>query len=81
MHVPAVWQLKIPPRVQFFLLLFSKNKILTRDNLSIRKHLDDKSCLFGSQPEIVQHLFFDCVVARQMWECLSEVCDRVRSWI
>lgn len=33
-HVPAVWHLKIPPRIQFFLWLLSKNKTLTRDNLS-----------------------------------------------
>ena len=31
-HVPAVWHLKIPPRIHFFLWLLSKNKLLTRDN-------------------------------------------------
>lgn len=31
--VLAVWSLKIPPRVQCFIWLLSKNKILTRDNL------------------------------------------------
>lgn len=31
-HVPAVWSLKEPPRVHFFLWLLPKNKILTRDN-------------------------------------------------
>lgn len=36
-YVPAVWNLKIPPRVHFFLWLLSKNKLLTRDNLSLRK--------------------------------------------
>jgi hypothetical protein len=34
--VPAVWSLKVPPRVHFFLWLLSKNKLLTRDNLEKR---------------------------------------------
>jgi hypothetical protein len=33
MYMPAIWKLFIPPRVQFFLWLVSKNKVLTRDNL------------------------------------------------
>jgi len=49
---------------------------LTRDNLSIRKKLDDMTCLFCSENESVQHLFFECVVAKQMWVYLSEACDR-----
>ena len=74
--VPAVWQLKVPSRVNFFLWLLSKNKTLTRDNLNIRKKLDDLTCLFCKENESVQHLFFECVVAKQMWLCFSEVCDR-----
>jgi hypothetical protein len=31
-HVPAVWSLKIPPRVNFLLWLLSKNSLQTRDN-------------------------------------------------
>jgi hypothetical protein len=44
--------------------------------LSIRKKLDDMTCLFCSENESVQHLFFECVVAKQMWVYLSEACDR-----
>jgi hypothetical protein len=44
--------------------------------LSIRKKLEDKSCLFCKEPESVQHLFFECVVAKQLWFHMSEVCDR-----
>jgi hypothetical protein len=29
----AVWKLKVPPRIHFFLWLLSNNKLLTRDNL------------------------------------------------
>jgi hypothetical protein len=34
--VPAVWKLLIPPRVQFFLWLLSKNKLLTCDDVEKR---------------------------------------------
>ena len=59
-YVPAVWGLKIPPRVHFFLWLLSKNKVLTRDNLNIRKKIvEDRSCLFCTEPESFHHLFFN----------------------
>jgi hypothetical protein len=70
--VPAVWSLPNPPRVHFFSRLLSKNKLLTRDNLEKRR-VDDKSCLFCSEPESVYHLFFECVIARQTWLGISEV--------
>jgi len=65
-YVQSVWNLKIPPRIQIFLWLLSKNKILTRTNLAKRKKLDDLSCLFCSETELVHHLFFDCCVAKCM---------------
>lgn len=75
-HVPAVWNLKIPPRVQFFLSLLSKNKLLTRDNLSIRRKAEEKTCLFCCELESVNHLFFDCVVAKQLWSVMSDIFGR-----
>lgn len=71
-YVPAIWHLKIPPRVHFFLWLLSKNKLLTRDNLSLRRKVEDQTCLFCLEQESVQHLFFDCAVAKQVWVLLSE---------
>jgi hypothetical protein len=45
MYVPSVWKLIVPPRVQFFLWLLSKNKLLTRDNLEKGMALDDNTCV------------------------------------
>jgi hypothetical protein len=42
----AVWSLIIPPRVQFFLWLMSKDKIPTRDNLGKRRNVDDPPACF-----------------------------------
>jgi hypothetical protein len=70
-YTPSVWKLIIPPRVQIFLWL-SKNKILTRDNLEKRRHVEDNSCLFCNAKESVNHLLFDYVVARSAWEIVSK---------
>jgi hypothetical protein len=46
-YLPPVWKLKIPPRIQVFLWLFSQNKIMTRDNLRARgmaKPLECEMC-------------------------------------
>ena len=51
-YVHAVWHIKVPPIILFFLWLVSHNKILTRDNLCKRQHLDDLSCLFCFMLEI-----------------------------
>jgi hypothetical protein len=53
--------LKVPPRVHFFLWLLSKNKVLTRDNSSIRRKVDDPSCLFCCETETVNHLYFGLI--------------------
>jgi hypothetical protein len=61
--IPSLWEIKIPPRVQYFLWLLSKNKLLTRDNLSKRRKVEDPTCLFCNEHESVNHLFFECAVA------------------
>ena len=71
--LPAVWSLKIPPRVQVFLWLFSQNKIMTRDNLRARDMAKPMECELCKEFESVHHLFFECLVSRHLWENVSEV--------
>jgi hypothetical protein len=72
-YIHAVWKLIVPPRIHFFLWLLSKNKLLTRDNLEKRKNLDDASCLFCSDKETIDHMFFDCIVAKRAWTVISRI--------
>ena len=67
-NISAVWDIKVPPKIHFFLWLVTHNKLLTRDNLAKRQHLDDLTCLFCNKNETVEHLFFDCVIAKTMWD-------------
>jgi hypothetical protein len=61
--LPAVWGLKIPPRVQVFLWLLSLNKIMTRDNSRRRGIPKPWECSFCKESESVHHLFFDFIVS------------------
>jgi len=59
--------------VQIFLWLLSKNRLLTRDNLAKRREVNDPSCLFCSENESIVHLFFDCCVATNVWQYISDL--------
>jgi hypothetical protein len=72
-YTPVVWKLSVTPRLHIFLWLLPNNKILTQDNLSKRKQVDDPSCLFCDDMETTQHLFFGCCVARVMWCNLAHI--------
>jgi hypothetical protein len=72
-YTPVVWKLSTSHRLHIFLWLLSNNKILTRDNLSKRQHVDDPSCLFCDDMETTQHLLFGCCVDRVMWCNLAEI--------
>jgi len=71
----VVWKLQIPPRVQIFLWLLAKNRVLTRDNLAKRREVSDKTCVFCIGLESVNHLFFDCCVAKRIWLIVSEILE------
>ena len=72
-HVHALWKIKVPPKIHFFLWLVSHNKLLTRDNLVKRQRVDDLSCLFCSENESCCHLLFDCVIANVVWTHVSRM--------
>ena len=69
----ALWSIKIPARVHFFLWLLANNRVLTRDILPKRRKVENASCLFYLEAESVQHVFFECVVAKQYWCLITEI--------
>lgn len=44
---------------------------MTRDNLRKRQIIKPLECVFCSEAETCSHLFFDCVVSRQIWPLVS----------
>jgi hypothetical protein len=57
------------------LWLLAHNKLLTRDNLSKRKNVDDLTCVFCNEIESCQHLFFECVVVSSIWAEVKKVLE------
>jgi hypothetical protein len=48
-----------------------QNVILSKDNLVKQKWKGNKSCAFCSENESVQHLFFECSMAKYVWSILA----------
>lgn len=76
-YSPSVWNIFVRPRVHMFLWLLANNKLLTRDNLSKRQDITDKSCLLCSEVESVHHMSFDCHIMQIMWNDISVL---VKNW-
>jgi hypothetical protein len=65
------WKAKIPLQIKNFLWYLLNGVILTKDNLAKRQWKGCTRCCFGSEQETIQHLFFDCLMARLMWFAIS----------
>ena len=68
----SLWKTLCPQKIHVFLWLCLYNKSLTRDNVAKRKTIEDKSCLFCSEDESIQHLFFECVNSNLIWDIISD---------
>jgi hypothetical protein len=75
-YTPVMWKIVVPSRLHIFLWLLANNKILIRDNLAKRRHVDDDSCLFCTDLECTSHLMFECCVAKSMWLVCSEIFEK-----
>lgn len=64
LHTMEWWNLTMPPKIRVFMLLLSKNKILTKNNLTTKGWLGNQTCSFCLDEETADHLFFNCNKAR-----------------
>lgn len=67
------WKIVVPNIYLVFVWLAFNNKVLTWDNLNKRRVVENLNCLFCNENESVHHLFFECVVAKQIWIDVVEV--------
>lgn len=54
--------------------LLSHNKLMTKDNLLKRNNVKPLYCALCEEHESINHMFFDCVVAKVNLNELSEYC-------
>ncbi|WVZ51083.1 hypothetical protein U9M48_002262 [Paspalum notatum var. saurae] len=59
-----LWKLRIPLKIKIFLWYLRTEVILTKDNLAKRRWQGSTKCCFCHADETIQHLFFDCHLAR-----------------
>lgn len=64
------WKAKLPLKIKIFLWYLKRGVLLTKDNLLKRGWNGEDSCSLCGLKETVQHLFFDCRVARFLWNTL-----------
>jgi hypothetical protein len=61
------WKAKIPLRIKIFLWYLKNGVVLTKDNLVKRQWKGCTKCCFCNVSEFIQHLFFDCPMAKLTW--------------
>jgi hypothetical protein len=66
-----IWKAKIPAKIKTFMWLVEQGAILTKDNMLRRNWHGDPSCYFCSLPETMDHLFFECPVAKVVWGIIA----------
>ena len=66
-HDKVIWRLKMPLKIKIFFWYLRRGVILTKDNLAKRNWGGSQKCVFCSQDETIQHLFFHCHYARFIW--------------
>ncbi|WVZ90235.1 hypothetical protein U9M48_036551 [Paspalum notatum var. saurae] len=65
------WKLKVPLKVKIFLWYLRKGVILTKDNLTKRRWQGSLTCAFCHKEETINHLLFECRLARSAWSVLQ----------
>ena len=66
-----IWKLRLPLKIKIFIWYLQKGVVLTKDNLACRQWRGSTKCCFCSLDEIIQHLFFDCQMARIIWRIVQ----------
>ena len=69
-HNVWLWKLKLPLKVKKFLWYLGRGVILTKDNLIRRCWKGSPKCGFCNHDEDIQHLLFDCYLARAIWRII-----------
>jgi hypothetical protein len=57
--------------IKIFLWYLKRGVVVTKDNLTRRNWNGNKLCMFYSNSEFIQHLFFDCHFTRFMWRAVK----------
>jgi hypothetical protein len=65
-----IWKMKVLLKIKVFMWFFHTKVILTKDNLLKRNWNGNESCCFCNSKEFIQHLFFECPLAKIIWRII-----------
>jgi hypothetical protein len=65
-----IWKIKVPLKIKIFMWFLHRKVILTKDNLAKRNWEGSKTCVFCDKDESIQHLFFECPLAKTVWRII-----------
>ena len=65
-----IWKIKISLKIKIFMWYLYKGVTLTKDNLVRKNWKGSVKCCFCNLSENIQHLFFDCPMARFVWRTI-----------
>jgi hypothetical protein len=66
-----IWKIKIPLKIKIFMWYLINNLALTTDNLVKKQWKGCLRCVACTLNESIQHLFFDCHIAKCVWRCIQ----------
>ena len=70
-----IWQTKIPLKTKIFMWYVNRGVLLTTNNLAGRNWNGHQGCCFCNNNESIQHLFFDCRLAKFIWRVVFVTLD------
>jgi hypothetical protein len=65
------WKIKIPLKIRVLLWLLYREAIVTKDNIVKRNWHGNVMCCFCNNYKTIQHLFFDCSLAKFLWRVIQ----------
>lgn len=74
------WRLPVPPKIQVFMWLVFRNRILTKDNLRKRGWDGDITCMFCGEVETANHLLSNCFLVQQILCWLGQSHLHFHNW-
>ena len=74
------WQLPLPYKIQIFMWLLARNRILTKHNLCRKGWVGNTSCQFCPDSETTDHLFLKCRLAQHLWFWMGKSQDQFYTW-
>ena len=72
-RLKKLWKNKMPLKLKVFLWLAFQDRLQTGSALKRKHWKGDERCIVCLKKEDVNHIFFDCVMAKFVWGALKRL--------